>query len=91
MYASTAAISARLEGHTDDRGTSEYNLGLGMRRAEAVREYILNAGIASSRLITVTFGEEMPLRRGGEETAYQKNRRVEFGTVNGTAQATAQR
>lgn len=79
-------IVVRLIGHADERGTSEYNLALGMRRAERVREYLINKGIANGRLVTVSFGEELPLRRGHEESAWARNRRVEFGLRAETAQ-----
>ncbi len=79
-------IVVRLIGHADERGTSEYNLALGMRRAERVREYLINKGIANNRLLTVSYGEELPLRRGHAESAWARNRRVEFGLGAETAQ-----
>lgn len=79
-------VVVRLIGHADERGTSEYNLALGMRRSDKVREYLINRGVASSRLITVSFGEELPLRRGHDNSAWSKNRRVEFGLDAVTAQ-----
>ena len=80
------AIVVRLIGHADERGTSEYNLALGMRRADRVREYLINKGIANNRLLTVSYGEELPLRRGHAESAWARNRRVEFGLGTETAQ-----
>jgi peptidoglycan-associated lipoprotein len=68
------SVSARIEGNTDERGTREYNLALGERRAEAVRAYLISRGIAASRLSTVSFGEETPLDRATSETAYAQNR-----------------
>ncbi len=79
-------MKVRVGGHTDERGTSEYNLGLGMRRAGSVGNYLISQGIGINRLITVTYGEEMPLKRGHEETSHRLNRRVDFSMVQVTAQ-----
>ena len=79
-------VIVRLIGHADERGTSEYNLALGMRRSDRVREYLINSGVANDRLITVSYGEELPLRRGHDEATWSKNRRVEFGRGAATAQ-----
>ncbi|MCC5794054.1 MAG: peptidoglycan-associated lipoprotein Pal [Chromatiales bacterium] len=68
----------RLEGHTDERGTREYNIGLGERRAQAVRRVLLLQGVDSSQLVTVSFGEERPAVIGSDEEAYALNRRVEL-------------
>lgn len=65
-----------IEGHADERGTAEYNLALGERRAEAVRKYLVKHGIAESRISTVSFGKERPDAMGTEETAWAKNRRA---------------
>jgi peptidoglycan-associated lipoprotein len=70
-----------LAGFTDERGTPEYNRGLGERRALAVREAIIAAGANGSRLQTVSFGAELPADSGSSESAYAKNRRTEFGVV----------
>jgi peptidoglycan-associated lipoprotein len=70
-----------LAGFTDERGTPEYNRGLGERRALAVREAIIAAGGNGSRLQTVSFGAELPADPGSSEAAYAKNRRTEFGVV----------
>lgn len=70
-----------LAGFTDERGTPEYNRGLGERRALAVREAIIAAGGDGSRLQTVSFGAELPADSGSSESAYAKNRRTEFGVV----------
>ena len=69
-----------VEGHCDERGTIEYNLALGERRAQAVKIYLVDAGVAVGRLETVSYGEERPADRGSSETAYQRNRRVEIVT-----------
>jgi len=68
-------------GFTDNRGTEEYNRGLGERRAEAVREALIGMGVNASRLQTVSFGADMPADPGDSEAAYAKNRRAEFGVV----------
>lgn len=70
-----------IAGFTDERGTPEYNRGLGERRALAVREAVIRAGGDGSRLQTVSFGAEMPAADGSSEAAYAKNRRAEFGVV----------
>ena len=67
-----------IEGHTDERGTIEYNLALGQRRADAVRDYMTSLGLAATRLRTVSYGEERPAQAGTGETAWGKNRRAEF-------------
>ncbi len=71
-----AAYSALIEGHADEQGTSDYNLALGERRAEAVRSYLVSRGVASSRLRTISYGKERPLEICSDETCYQQNRRA---------------
>lgn len=73
-------IALRLEGHCDERGTAEYNLALGEKRANAVRDYLVGLGVERSRLATVSFGKERPADAGHDETAWARNRRVEFPT-----------
>jgi len=70
-----------LAGFTDERGTPEYNRGLGERRAQAVREAVIQAGGDGGKLQTVSFGAEMPADSGTSESAYAKNRRTEIGVV----------
>ncbi len=70
-----------IAGFTDERGTPEYNRGLGERRAQAVREYLIQQGASGGRLQTVSFGAEMPADSGSGESAWAKNRRAEFGVV----------
>ncbi|MBM13507.1 MAG: peptidoglycan-associated lipoprotein [Halieaceae bacterium] len=70
--------SVRLEGHTDERGTREYNLALGERRANAVRDYMVANGVPSYRIETISYGEENPVAYGSGETNWQQNRRVEL-------------
>ncbi len=76
--ASHSSIRVRLEGHTDERGSREYNIGLGERRAQAVRRALLLQGAADAQLSTVSYGEERPAVSGHDETAWAKNRRVEI-------------
>ena len=66
----------RLEGHADERGTREYNLALGERRANSIMNYLIVNGAARSQIETVSYGEEQPADRGTNEAAYQRNRRV---------------
>ena len=68
----------KVEGHCDERGTEEYNRALGERRALAVRERLVNLGVKSDRVTTVSFGEEKPADPGHDEAAFAKNRRSEF-------------
>jgi peptidoglycan-associated lipoprotein len=67
-----------LEGHTDARGSREYNLGLGRRRAESVHDFLELEGAPADRIEVVSFGEERPAAHGGDEQAWQQNRRVEI-------------
>ena len=80
---SRPGLRVRLEGHTDERGTREYNIGLSERRAQAVRRVLGLQGVADSRLSTVSYGEERPAVAGEDESAYSKNRRVEIIYVAG--------
>lgn len=70
-----------IEGHCDERGTQEYNLALGERRALAAREYLIRLGANSRQLTTVSYGEEIPLSSGSSESAWSQNRRGEFKTA----------
>ena len=70
-----------IAGFTDERGTPDYNRGLGERRAQAVREALIRAGVDAGKIQTVSFGAEMPAATGGGESAWGKNRRAEFGVV----------
>ena len=74
----TNYVSVTIEGHCDDRGTTEYNLALGERRASTAKSYLINLGVVASRLNTISYGEEQPLDSGATETAYRKNRRAHF-------------
>ena len=70
--------SVRLNGHTDERGTREYNLALGERRANAVRDYMVANGVPSYRIETISYGEENPVAYGSGERNWRQNRRVEL-------------
>ena len=72
------SIKVTLSGHADERGTREYNLALGQRRAESVSDYLVLNGINKSRITVKSFGEEKPLAYGQDESSYAKNRRVEI-------------
>ena len=71
-------VQIQLEGHCDERGTNEYNLALGERRAKAVFDYLISLGASPSQFSLVSFGEERPADQGSNEVAWRKNRRVEF-------------
>lgn len=76
--AANPAARVRLEGHTDERGSREYNIGLGERRAQAVRQALLLQGAGASQLTTVSYGEERPVATGSDEESWALNRRVEI-------------
>ena len=77
-------VQIRLEGHADERGSTEYNLALGSSRAESVREFLAGFGISADRLTTTSFGEDRPLVSRSDENAWSRNRRVEFAITGGT-------
>ena len=72
-------VSVVIEGHCDERGTEEYNIALGQRRAQSIKMFLMNAGINGSRLQTISYGEEQPIALGHNEAAWAKNRRGHFG------------
>lgn len=74
----TAQAKITLEGHCDERGTAEYNLGLGERRAKAVKDYLVAAGVAADRVATISYGKERPFVLGHDESAWKWNRRGHF-------------
>ena len=76
--AGAGATRIRLEGHTDERGSREYNIALGERRAQAVRRALMLQGAGDVQLTTVSYGEERPATGGSDEAAYERNRRVEL-------------
>lgn len=77
------ALRVRIAGHADERGSDEYNLALGSRRAAAAKTYLVNKGIDASRIETVSYGEERPIDPGHDENAWAANRRDEFEVTAG--------
>lgn len=71
-------IRLQIEGHCDERGSNEYNLALGQRRAESVKRYLTSYGLDANRFATISYGEERPVDRRSHEEAWAKNRRAEF-------------
>jgi peptidoglycan-associated lipoprotein len=67
-----------IEGHCDERGTNEYNLALGAKRAQSAREYLTTLGVAAGRLSTISYGEEIPVCREQDESCWRQNRRARF-------------
>jgi peptidoglycan-associated lipoprotein len=78
FLASNGEVSVRLEGHSDERGSREYNIALGDRRAQSVRRVLLFQGASSDQVETVSYGEEKPAVEGHDDAAWSKNRRVEL-------------
>ena len=76
--ASNPGVDVRLEGHADERGSREYNIGLGDRRAQAVREVLLLRGVSARNMKAISFGEERPAVMGSNEESWAQNRRVEL-------------
>ncbi|MCX8116901.1 MAG: peptidoglycan-associated lipoprotein Pal [Desulfobacterota bacterium] len=72
------SVKIQIEGHCDERGTEEYNLALGERRANSTKKYLISLGIAADRMTTISYGEERPLDPGHNEEAWSKNRRAQF-------------
>ncbi|PXA84444.1 peptidoglycan-associated lipoprotein Pal [Caulobacter sp. D4A] len=77
------SVRVRIEGNADERGTREYNLALGARRANAVREFLIGQGVAASRIETISFGKERPLDPGTDENAWAKNRNARTAITDG--------
>jgi len=71
-------VRIRIEGHADERGSTEYNLALGNRRAEAIRQFLTGFGLSADRFEIVSFGEDRPLAQGSDEQAWSRNRRGQF-------------
>jgi len=80
--AADRSLRVRLEGNTDERGSAEYNVALGERRAQAVKRALLLQGATEGQLTTVSYGEERPVAEGHDETAWAQNRRVEIVYLN---------
>jgi len=85
FLANNPSVRLRLEGHADETGSREYNIGLGERRAQAVRQILLLQGASTTQLETVSYGEERPAVIGSDEEAYRLNRRVELIYPNANA------
>jgi peptidoglycan-associated lipoprotein len=75
-------LRVTIEGHCDERGTVEYNLALGQRRADAARKYLVDLGIDAGRLSTISYGKERPFAPGHDESAWSQNRRAHFRVTN---------
>ena len=73
-----SGVTVTVEGHCDERGTEAYNIALGERRAESVKEFLIDLGISANRLNTVSYGEERPVDTGQNEASWAKNRRAQF-------------
>ncbi|MGH7508284.1 MAG: peptidoglycan-associated lipoprotein Pal [Gemmatimonadales bacterium] len=82
-------VRLRISGHADERGSDEYNLALGNRRAAAAKRYLENKGVDGSRIEVISYGEERPLNPGSDEIAYAQNRRAEFELTAGGDNLTA--
>jgi peptidoglycan-associated lipoprotein len=82
VLAANGGIAVVVTGHTDEQGTSEYNLALGQRRAAQVKRYLESKGIAENRMTTQSMGDSQPAAQGSDEASYQLNRRAEFETRN---------
>jgi len=78
-----ASARVEIEGHCDERGTSEYNLALGAKRAQAAREFLSSLGIPADRLSTISYGQEIPVCREHSEDCWKQNRRARFVIVQG--------
>lgn len=76
-------VQVRIEGNCDERGTREYNLALGARRANSVRDYLVSHGVSADRIATISFGKEKPIDDGSGEDAWQKNRNAHTAIVSG--------
>jgi len=82
FLAGNATVRVRLEGHSDERGSREYNIALGERRSQTVRKALALQGVQDSQIATVSYGEERPAATGSDENAWSKNRRVEIVYIN---------
>ena len=76
-----AKVMVRVEGNCDERGTNEYNMALGERRATSAKNYLINLGVSAKRIKTISYGEEQPLNHGHDELAWSQNRRDDFVIV----------
>ena len=78
-----SGVGVRIEGNADERGTREYNLALGARRASAVRDYLTSRGVSAGRITTVSYGKEQPIDGGTSEESYQRNRNAHTSLTSG--------
>jgi peptidoglycan-associated lipoprotein len=76
-------VTVRIEGNADERGTREYNLALGARRAESVRSYLIEHGVSAARIDTISYGKERPIAAGSSEEAWARNRNAHTAIVSG--------
>ena len=76
-------VTVRIEGNADERGTREYNLALGARRAESIRNYLIDRGVPAGRIDTISFGKERPIAQGANEDAWARNRNGHTAIVTG--------
>ena len=76
-------LRIQIEGHCDERGTAEYNVALGHRRAQTTKDYLVSLGVSASRIDTVSYGEERPADARSHELAWAKNRRAKFNVIGG--------
>jgi peptidoglycan-associated lipoprotein len=83
IMSANRSVRVRVAGHTDSRGSDEYNLALGQRRAAAVKRYLTQRGVDASRVDVISYGEERPAAQGEDEGAFSQNRRAEFEIVAG--------
>jgi peptidoglycan-associated lipoprotein len=81
FQAAYTEYALRIDGHCDERGTNEYNLALGERRANSAKQYLVDLGVSAHRISTVSYGEERPADPGHNEAAWSKNRRDEFNLI----------
>lgn len=79
------AVQVRIEGNCDERGTQEYNMALGARRADSVRSFLVAHGVAPARITTISYGKERPTDLGHDESAWAKNRNAHTALTSGTA------
>lgn len=79
------SVTVRIEGNADERGTREYNLALGARRAESVRAYLVERGVSAGRIDTISYGKERPIAAGSNEEAWARNRNAHTAIVSGAA------
>ena len=74
-------LRIEIQGHADERGTTDYNLALGLRRAQSVADFMQSQGVSISRIRVVSYGEERPLQQGSDERVWSQNRRCEFAIL----------